>query len=589
MYVATDTIWVLLGAVLVFFMQPGFAMVETGFTRAKNAGNIVMKNFMDFALGSIVFWVIGFGLMFGKDIAGLIGAPDFFVTGDYGASYPSMAYFIFQTVFCATAATIVSGAMAERTRFSVYCIYSCVISALIYPISGHWIWGGGWLMQMGFHDFAGSLAVHTVGGTAALVGAYLLGPRIGKYGKDGSVNAIPGHSLTLGALGVFILWFAWFGFNAGSTVCATGDEALISMSTIFVTTNMAAAVAATTTMCFTWVRYGKPDISMTLNAALAGLVAITAGCDLVSVTGAATIGLISGFLVVLAVEFFDQKAKIDDPVGAVSVHCVHGIFGTIAVGLFSVKDGLFYGGGFKLLVTQLIGVAAVVAYILVIMFVLFKILDHTLGLRVSEEDEITGLDISEHNLSSSYADFLPAPEHFTRAAEAVPAEAMKIPTGAIEIPLTAPQEEAGLQSASHPADASKPEAVPKSGRTGMSLVSIITSTDRFDALKLALDRLGITGMTVTNVLGYGLQRGHKEMYRGAVVPSKLLPKVKVEMVVSAIPVSAVVEVAKEVLYTGSYGDGKIFISTVDDTVKIRTGQTGFAALQDYPIEYTAKK
>ena len=562
MYVATDTIWVLLGAVLVFFMQPGFAMVETGFTRAKNAGNIVMKNFMDFALGSIVFWVLGFGLMFGKDIAGFIGTPDFFVTGDYGAAYPSMAYFIFQTVFCATAATIVSGAMAERTRFSVYCIYSCVISALIYPISGHWIWGGGWLAQMGFHDFAGSLAVHSVGGTAALVGAYLLGPRIGKYNKDGTVNAIPGHSLTLGALGVFILWFAWFGFNGGSTVCATGDEALKSMSLIFVTTNMAAAVAATTTMCFTWLRYGKPDISMTLNAALAGLVAITAGCDAVSVGGAAVIGLISGFLIVFAVEFFDQKAKIDDPVGAVSVHFVHGIFGTICVGLFSVKDGLFYGGGTKLLQIQLTGVVSVVLYTAVALFILFKILDHTLGLRVPEEDEISGLDISEHNLSSSYADFLPAPEHFTRIATTLaPVE-----------PVTAV-----------PAAVAADKAA--TGKVKMSNVAIITSADRFEALKLALDKLGITGMTVTQVMGYGIQKGHKEMYRGAVVPAKLLPKVKVEMVVSAIPVQAVVDVAKEVLYTGSYGDGKIFVSEVEESVKIRTGETGFDALQDYPVEY----
>ena len=561
MYVATDTIWVLLGAVLVFFMQPGFAMVETGFTRAKNAGNIVMKNFMDFALGSIVFWVLGFGLMFGKDISGVIGAPDFFVTGNYGAAYPGMAYFIFQTVFCATAATIVSGAMAERTRFSVYCIYSCVISALIYPISGHWIWGGGWLAQMGFHDFAGSLAVHTVGGTAALVGAYLLGPRIGKYNKDGSVNAIPGHSLTLGALGVFILWFAWFGFNGGSTVCATGDDALLSMSLIFVTTNMAAAVAATTTMCFTWLRYGKPDISMTLNAALAGLVAITAGCDAVSVGGAAVIGLISGFLIVFAVEFFDQKAKIDDPVGAISVHFVHGIFGTICVGLFSVKGGLFYGGGTGLLMTQLTGVVSVVLHTALALFILFKILDYTLGLRVPEEDEIAGLDISEHNLSSSYADFLPAPEHFTRiATNLAPVEPVVVVPAAVT------------------------EGKAATGKVKMSNVAIITSADRFEALKLALDKLGITGMTVTQVRGYGIQKGHKEMYRGAVVPAKLLPKVKVEMVVSAIPVQAVVEVAKRVLYTGSYGDGKIFVSNVEESVKIRTGETGFEALQDYPVE-----
>ena len=592
MYVATDTIWVLLGAVLVFFMQPGFAMVETGFTRAKNAGNIIMKNFMDFALGSIVFWVIGFGLMFGKDIAGLIGTPDFFVTGDYGASYPSMAYFIFQTVFCATSATIVSGAMAERTRFSVYCVYSCVISALIYPISGHWIWGGGWLMQLGFHDFAGSLAVHTVGGVAALIGAWMLGPRLGKYNEDGSVNAIPGHSLTLGALGVFILWFAWFGFNGGSTVCATGDEALLSMSHIFVTTNMAAAVAATTTMCFTWVRYGKPDISMTLNGALAGLVGVTAGCDLVSVAGSAAIGFICGIDIVLAVELFDQKLKIDDPVGAISVHCVNGILGTILVGIFAQKGGLLYGGGVHMLAIQCLAVAAVVSYVAVSMLILFKLLDLTLGLRVDKHEEIVGLDIEEHNLASSYADFLPVPDGFTFAtaaasmAGAVPAFA-GVGSGeaaALAGKMMEAGSHGGTISRGFDPDLPTPAAMTAEGRPKLTSVTIITSQDRFEALKTALDQLGITGMTVTSVMGYGLQKGHPEMYRGAVVQSRLMSKVKVEMVISAIPVEELVAVAKKVLYTGKYGDGKIFIHPVEDVVKIRTGETGFDALQDHPLE-----
>ena len=405
-YVSADTIWVLIGAFLVFSMQPGFAMVETGFTRAKNAGNIVMKNVMDMCLGSIVFWVLGFGLMFGTDIGGFIGTPDFFVKGDYGASYPSTAYFIFQTMFCATAATIVSGAMAERTNFLVYCIYSVLISAIIYPISGHWIWGGGWLAQMGFHDFAGSTAVHMVGGVASLVGAKMIGARIGKYNADGTVNAIPGHSIPLGALGVFLLWFGWFGFNGASTVCATGDDALVSMGAIFITTNMAAAAAATATMIYTWIRYGKPDVSMTLNGVLAGLVAITAGCDMVSPAGALIIGLIAGVLVVAAVEFFDQKLKIDDPVGAISVHGVCGAFGTLATGLFALDGGLFYGGGVHHLLIQLLGVVCIAGWAIVCDLILFTILKKTVGVRVSEREELEGLDATEHGLETGYAGFL---------------------------------------------------------------------------------------------------------------------------------------------------------------------------------------
>ena len=555
-YVSVDTIWVLIGAFLVFSMQPGFAMVETGFTRAKNAANIVMKNVMDMSLGSIVFWILGFGLMFGEDIGGFIGAPDFFVKGDYGAAYPSSSFFIFQTMFCATAATIVSGAMAERTNFLVYCIYSVLISALVYPISGHWIWGGGWLAEMGFHDFAGSTAVHMVGGVAALIGAKMIGPRIGKYNEDGSVNAIPGHSIPLGALGVFLLWFGWFGFNGASTVCATGDEALISMGDIFITTNMAAAAGSTATMIYTWVRYGKPDVSMTLNGVLAGLVAITAGCDVVSPAGALIIGLLAGVLVVVAVEFFDQKLKIDDPVGAISVHGVCGAFGTIVTGLFATKDGLFYGGGSSFLMTQIIGVVTVAIYVAVAMTIIFGVLDKLIGLRVSEAEEIKGLDMEEHGLLSSYADFMPTVEEMPSVTTTYVA----------------------------PAAVTAPSVAASAGEHKLSKVCIITSQNRFEALKAALDKLGITGMTVTKVLGYGIQKGQTEMYRGAEVAAHLLPKVKVELIVSAIPVADVVNTAKAVLYTGKYGDGKIFVFNVEDVVKIRTGETGFDALQDKPIE-----
>ena len=555
-FVSTDTIWVLIGAFLVFSMQPGFAMVETGFTRAKNAANIVMKNVMDMSLGSIVFWILGFGLMFGEDIGGFIGAPDFFVKGDYGAAYPSSSFFIFQTMFCATAATIVSGAMAERTNFLVYCIYSVLISSLVYPISGHWIWGGGWLAEMGFHDFAGSTAVHMVGGVAALIGAKMIGPRIGKYNEDGSVNAIPGHSIPLGALGVFLLWFGWFGFNGASTVCATGDEALISMGDIFITTNMAAAAGSTATMIYTWVRYGKPDVSMTLNGVLAGLVAITAGCDVVSPAGALIIGLLAGVLVVVAVEFFDQKLKIDDPVGAISVHGVCGAFGTIVTGLFATKDGLFYGGGSSFLMTQIIGVVTVAIYVAIAMTIIFGVLDKLVGLRVSEAEEIKGLDMEEHGLLSSYADFMPTVEEMPSVTTTYVA----------------------------PAAVTAPSAASSNGEHKLSKVCIITSQNRFEALKVALDKLGITGMTVTKVLGYGIQKGQTEMYRGAEVAAHLLPKVKIELIVSAIPVADVVNTAKSVLYTGKYGDGKIFVYNVEDVVKIRTGETGFDALQDKPIE-----
>ncbi len=557
MFQAVDVIWTLVAAALVFFMQAGFAMVETGFTRAKNAGNIIMKNLMDFALGSLVFWVLGFGIMFGASQAGIIGMPSFFSTGDgVVPSLPGPVFLIFQTVFCATAATIVSGAMAERTKFISYCIYSVVISALIYPISGHWIWGGGWLSQLGFHDFAGSTAVHMVGGVAALVGAVLLGPRIGKYDKNGKPRAIPGHSLTLGALGVFILWFGWFGFNPGSTVSATGDDTLVKMGSIFVTTNLAAAAAATVTMIITWVRYKKPDVSMTLNGALGGLVAITAGCDAVSPAGAAIIGAIAAVVIVFGIEFIDKVLKIDDPVGAIGVHGLCGATGTILVGVFATDGGLLYGGGLRYVGIQALGVLAVAAWVAITMLLVFNIIKKTVGLRVSREEEIAGLDMEEHGLSSSYADFMPT-LMVTEAGE--------------EVAVTI--------DAAVPTVYKKADAVTASD-VKITKIEIVTKQNKFDALKVALNDIGVTGMTVSNVLGCGMQKGSTEYYRGIEVEIKLLPKVRVEIVVCKVPVETVIDTVKRILYTGKIGDGKIFVYDVENVVKVRTGEEGYDALQD---------
>ncbi|MGM9530947.1 ammonium transporter, partial [Intestinibacter sp.] len=482
MYSSVDTIWVLLGAALVFFMQAGFAMVETGFTRAKNAGNIIMKNLMDFACGSLIFWILGFGLMFAGS-GKFIGGFDFFIQGDYGVAggYPSWAFVIFQTVFCATAATIVSGAMAERTKFKSYLAYSIVISAVIYPISGHWIWGGGWLSQLGFIDFAGSTAVHMVGGVAALVGARILGPRIGKIDKDGNVKAIPGHNITLGALGVFILWFCWFGFNGCSTVSMTGDESIVLAGSVFMTTNIAAAAATVTTMIFTWVKYKKPDVSMTLNGSLAGLVAITAGCAVVNPVGACIIGIIAGVAVVVAIEFVDQKLKIDDPVGAIGVHGVCGALGTILTGVFAVDGGLVYGGGFTLLGVQCLGVVAVIAWVVATTTVLFKVIDATLGLRVTEEEEVVGLDKLEHGLSSAYADF----------AKASTVKKLKTAQEKVSVDRAVP-----VQLVSNNRDSSVTASDIK-----LTKIEIITDQDKFKDLKDALSEIGIMGMTVSNVLG----------------------------------------------------------------------------------------
>ena len=559
---AVNTIWVLLGAALVFFMQAGFAMVETGFTRAKNAGNIIMKNLMDFAIGTPLFWLTGFGIMFGGAGA-FIGGFDPLVRGDYSgilpAGVPLPAYLIFQTVFCATAATIVSGAMAERTKFISYCIYSAVISAVVYPVSGHWIWGGGWLARMGFHDFAGSTAVHMCGGAAALIGARILGPRIGKYTEDGKPNAILGHSLTLGALGVFILWFCWFGFNGCSTVAMDSDAAVYSAGNIFVTTNLAAATATVATMIITWLRYRKPDISMTLNGSLAGLVAITAGCDMVSPAGAFFIGLIAAFVVVFGIEFIDKVCKIDDPVGAIGVHGMCGAAGTLLTGVFAVDGGLAYGGGFSFLGIQLLGVVSVILWVSVTMIITFCVLKHTIGLRASEEEETKGLDVTEHNLASSYADFMPMV--FMGKAKEGAAD-----TG-VSVEKAVPVEH-------------YPSAKPVSASVKLSKVVVVFNQSRFTALKDALTELGVTGMTITQVMGCGTQKGHVNYYRGIKVEeAALLPKMKLEVVVSKVPVEDVLETARKALYTGNIGDGKIFVYEVENVVKVRTGEQGYDALQ----------
>ena len=564
-------IWFLIGAALVFFMQAGFAMVETGFTRAKNAGNIIMKNLMDFCIGTCVFIPLGYGLLLGTDtLGGFIGMPTLGIFTDY-ANF-DWSGFVFNLVFCATTATIVSGAMAERTKFLSYCIYSAVISAVVYPIEAHWIWGGGWLAQMGFHDFAGSTAIHMVGGLTALIGAAMEGPRIGKFtkGKDGKVekvHAFPGHNIVIGALGVFILWFGWYGFNGAAAT--TGPQ----LASIFAATTIAPAVATVVCMIFTWVKYGKPDVSMCLNASLAGLVAITAPCDVVDGAGAIIIGAVAGVLVVFGVWFCDNVIHVDDPVGAVAVHFFNGIWGSVAVGLFATTtapectlSGLFYGGGFELLGTQLIGIVAVLAWTAVTMFIAFKIIDKTVGLRVSEEEEIVGLDSKEHGLASAYAGF----------------SIMDVTGGVMEVNENTDLGEGEYDKASNvQKDAAvKVSAMPVDADTGIYKVSIIARLSRYDKLRKALNDLGVTGMTATQVMGCGVQKGAGEKYRGVEMDATLLPKIKVEVIVSKIPVEKVIEAAKKALYTGHIGDGKIFVYNVQQVVKVRTGEEGFAALQD---------
>ena len=560
---AVNTIWVLLGAALVFFMQAGFAMCEAGFTRAKNTGNILMKNLMDFCIGTPLYWLAGFGIMFGAGTAAF-GWIDPFVMKDYAhilpAGVPLWAFAIFQTVFCATSATIVSGAMAERTKFSAYCIYSAAISLFIYPVSGHWIWGGGWLAEMGFHDFAGSTAVHMVGGVCALIGAKMLGPRIGKYGRDGKPRAILGHNLSIAALGVVILWFCWFGFNGASTVGMDSDDLIVSAGLVFFNTNLAAALATLVTMLFTWLRYGKPDVSMTFNAALAGLVGITAGCDAVNPFGAAVIGICCGLAVVLAVEFFDKVVRIDDPVGAISVHGVCGALGTILTGFFatgiSTMKGVFYGGGFRFLGIQLLGVGSTIAWTAVIITLVFTLIKKTIGLRADAADEIMGLDRSEHGLITAYSGFSILPDGSLAETEIVPAP---VAADTVEVPRR---------------EKEKAPDAPVYTR-----VQIICRPASLESLKTAMNKIGITGMTVTNVMGYGLQKGKPEYYRGTPVEVTLLPKVQVDIVVSKVPVRQVIDTARSVLHTGHIGDGKIFVQDVENVVRVRTGEEGYDALQ----------
>ena len=569
-------VWFLIGAALVFWMQAGFAMVEAGFTRAKNTGNIIMKNLMDFCIGTVVFILIGFGLLMGEDLFGFIGRPGF----DLFTSYAEFDFssFVFNLVFCATTATIVSGAMAERTKFLSYCIYSGVISALIYPIEAHWIWGGGWLAQIGFHDFAGSCAIHMVGGISALIGAKLLGPRIGKFNKDKTgrivkVNAFPGHSIALGALGVFILWLGWYGFNGAAAT------SVAQLGSIFLTTTVAPAVATVVCMIFTWIKYGKPDVSMCLNASLAGLVAITAPCDVTDAFGAIAIGAVAGLFVVFGVWLLDHVLHIDDPVGAVAVHCMNGIWGTLAVGLFATDaapgysimnvrgetlTGLFYGGGFELLKLQITGFAAVAAWTAVTITITFLLIKAIVGLRVDREEEMLGLDVTEHGLPSAYAGFAMLPESIEEddfAEENVP----------VAVPGDTPM-----------ADAIPVKRVPvfEEGAPKFTKIEIVCKESKFEALKNAMMKLGITGMTVSHVLGCGVQKGKPEYYRGVQVEANLLPKVQVDIVVSAVPVRKVIETAKKVLYTGHIGDGKIFVYDVENVVKVRTGEEGFEALQD---------
>ena len=556
----TEGVWFLIGAALVFFMQCGFAMVETGFTRAKNAANIIMKNLMDFCIGTVVFMVLGFGLMMGEDaFFGLIGLPNLDLFTNF-AEFP-WHNFVFNMVFCATAATIVSGAMAERTKFISYCIYSGIISLVIYPIEAHWVWGGGWLAQLGFIDFAGSAAIHTVGGVSALIGAIILGPRIGKYGKNGKVNAIPGHSLTLGALGVFILWFGWYGFNGAA---ASNTDFL---GQIFLTTTISPAVATVVTMIFTWVKNGKPDVSMSLNASLAGLVAITAPCADVDAIGATIIGAVAGILVVVAVEFIDIKLKIDDPVGAVAVHGVNGVWGTLAVGLFATGQGqdgitgLFYGGGFTQLGIQALGIASIIAFVAVTMTITFQAIKHTIGLRASKEEELVGLDATEHGMPNSYADFMPA---------TLPLKSSDLTEGEVAAPV----------AAAVPVHVNNENVYDNPDGKRLTKIDIVCKQSKFDELKVALNEIGVTGMTVTQVLGCGVQKGKPEFYRGVPVEVNLLPKVQVEIVVCSVPVKQVIDTAVKALYTVHICDGKIFVYEVLDVVKVRTGESGGEALVD---------
>ena len=593
----TWTAWLLIGAALVFFMQCGFAMVETGFTRAKNTGNILFKNFVDFCIGCVCFLFLGFGLMMGVDyVAGFIGVPNLDIFGcfetlfhgdpasaDYAAATSTAASFVFNLVFCATAATIVSGAMAERTRFLAYCIYSAMISLVVYPIEAGWVWNSqGWLMNLGvgFVDFAGSAAIHTVGGTASLIGIIFVGARIGKFERDENgkvikVNVIQGHNMTIGALGVLILWFGWYGFN-GAAATEEGQ-----LARIFVTTTIAPSVALLVTMIYTWIRNKKPDLVMSMNATLAGLVGITAGCSNLDIIGALVVGVVSGFLVMGGTWLLEQKLHLDDCVGAVPVHFLNGVWGTIAVGFFDVNNGLFYSGNAELLGIQTLGLVTIVAWTAVCMTIFFAAIKYIPvmvkyktvkpaevfayaktwnGLRCNPEEELVGLDISEHGLSSSYPDFVPSVPSYDGEGEDVDISAVK--PAAIDL---APANE-----------------------TKYTKVTIITAQEKFLTLKDAMAKIGVTGMTVSNVMGCGTQAGKIGQYRGVKTTMRLIPKVQVEIVVSTVDPKLVVAVAQKVLDNGKYGAGKIFVTGIENVMRVRTGETGVAALTNEPEPVATK-
>ena len=576
-----DTFWVLLAAILVFFMNLGFAAVEAGFARAKNTVNILSKNFIVFAVSSLGFLLLGWGLMFGGDNP-FVGTSHLFILGGGDLSFydntltpnvPFWGKFFFQLVFCGTAATIVSGAVAERIKYVAFIIFSFVLTLIIYPIVGHWVWGGGWLSDIGFMDFAGDAVVHSLGGWGALSGALILGPRIGKYGKDGKAKAIPGHSMSLAVIGLFVLWLGWFGFNPGSTMSFQNPADVVS---ILMTTNTAAIAAVLTSTITSWIYLGKPDLGMTINGCLAGLVGITGSCAYVSVLSSLIIGAIAGVLVVFLVVFFD-KIKIDDPVGATSVHLGCGTFGTLCVGLFaqegvtslSTRNGLFFGGGFGLLGTQIVGILAIGIFGFVTTSLVWLALKKTIGIRVSAEEEIAGLDIGEHG-NIAYPDFAPitaAPVSELSAG----AEEERVEAAVASVPKEAAE-----------TDDQKVPVIHKERTTGpkMTKVTIITNQSRFSELESTLARIGVTGLTISNVFGYGMQKGHETYFRGAPVESRLLPKVKIDVVICKIPTETVVNAVQKVLCTGNVGDGKIFVYDVEDVVKVRTNEHGYDALQD---------
>lgn len=553
MIMSADTIWIAICTVLVFFMQTGFAMLETGFTRKKNSCNVIMKNIMDFAVGSIFYWILGFGIMFGAT-TGVVGVIDLFSNGDCSAAsqtIPQPVFMAWQLVFCATSATIVSGAMAERTAFKSYLIYSAVMSAVVYPISGCWIWNAnGWLAQLGFHDFAGGTAVHLLGGSAAFAGAAVLGARIGKYDKKKKSRAILGQNIPLAALGAFILWVSWFGFNGGSVVTSESGFDLVAIGSVFMNTILSSSACAVSAMIITWVRYGKSDITMTLNGIVAGLVAVTAGADQLPHYAALLVGVGAAFVMIYGIEFIDHICKVDDPVRAISVHGLCGAFGTIMTGVFSVEKGVIYTGRFNFLGVQLIGVLSVAVYGLAAMTLLFVILKHTVGIRVSEKAEIMGLDRSEHGWQSNVTDDLISDLSDGNAKSVT------------QIDLSKP-----IDRSAYKADGK------------IRKVVILMNSSKFESLKDALDEIDITGMTVTNVNGCGIQKGSTDYYRGSEAKSHLLPKIKVEIVISTVPLGLLVDTVKRVLYSGNIGDGKIFVYEVENVIKIRTDEEGKMALE----------